>query len=308
MGISGITNTAPSAQLRRRRVLAATAQPPAQRSAAHHILLDPEAAQRDRVRVMGLPKGMTAAEAADRIVATVLRGRGPILLCVPGTLGAYYETTMLSTARAYLRHATGPVSVAAIPYHNGVLDNVSRFFNLGTKPDQNVLALVIQKLSVAAPHRQIHLTGESQGSWLIASTLRDNPSLAAAVTRVALFSKPGFVELPESVGAAHRGVHHLRRARATGGGKGEAVLAKTGNGILNIQHTDDVIAGLFNHLNRSILTSLVRAIDGWRTTGHLGYQPHRYEPDGEAAATWLLTGQRPSTRLEHSSYSHPYDS
>ncbi|MCW2926328.1 MAG: hypothetical protein JWM86_296, partial [Thermoleophilia bacterium] len=257
-----------------------------------HVLLDPDLASRTDAPKAGMPD-MPAEEIADRIVATLLQGSGPILLCVPGTLGAAYQTTMLSVARAVVRSIGGPVSVASIPYPNGIKDVVTRFFHIGTEPAHNVLAHVLRKLHAAAPQRPILLTGESQGAWLIADTLREDPTLAAAVTRIAMFAKPGFVTLPPSIGSARDGAALLA---ATPGGS---------DGILQFVHTDDIVPSLFRRLGPHVLAGYVRGFGELLAGGQFGYSPHHYDAHGMEAARWLLLGQRPAADPVHESGTHP---
>lgn len=240
--------------------------------------------------MVGMPAGMSPSEVADRIVAKLLEGSGPILLCVPGTLGQTYQSSMLAVARSFIRQAGTPVSVASIPYRNGILDVVTRFVGAGEGSDQNVLALVLRKLHAAAPHRPILLTGESQGAWLIADTLRDDPQLAAAVTRIALFAKPGFVDLPASIG-------HARNGAAMLPGTASGV-----HGILEYRHTDDIVPSLFSRLHPGVLTPYLESL---RTGRGLEYRPHHYDFHGEEAARWLLRAQQPDAPEVHRSTTHP---
>jgi hypothetical protein len=253
-------------------------------------VLDPDLATRPKEPKQGLPPGMPASEVADRIVATLLAGSGPILLVVPGTLGTLYQTSMLATARAVARQAKGPTSIAAIPYPNGVLDIVTRALKIGIGPDQNVLAHVIKKLRAAAPHRPILLAGESQGAWLIADTLAQDPSLAAAVTRVALMAKPGFVQLPSSIGTARLGASMLP---ATASGV---------NGIVEFRHTDDIVPSLFSRLGPHVFSGYVTSLLAGRG---FEYLPHHYDWHDEEAARWLLEGIRPDRDTVHASGTHP---
>jgi hypothetical protein len=262
---------------------AATARP--------HVVLDPDLASRpEGPKQRGVPAGMTATECADRIVAKLLEGTGPILLAVPGTLGGYYQTSMLATSRAFARLAKGSVSIAAIPYPNGVLECVTRALKIGISPDQNVLALVIKKLRDAAPHRPILLAGESQGAWLIADTLREDPSLAAAVTRVVLMAKPGFVHMPESIGTARLGASMLP-ANVSGV-----------DGILEFRHTDDIVPALFRRLGPHVLKGYVDSLLAGRG---FEYNPHHYDWHGEEAARYLLEGIAPLLPTIHESGVHP---
>jgi hypothetical protein len=256
-----------------------------------HVLLDPDVATRPKGPKVGMVPGMSADEMAGRIVAKLLEGTGPILLCVPGTLGSAYETSMLAIARAFVQQAPGSVSVASIPYPNGAIDCVTRFFHIGTQPDRNVLALVLKRLRVAAPGRPVLLTGESQGAWLIADTLREDPELAAGVSRIAIFAKPGFVKMPASIGSAHVGAAMLHAPETVG--------------VLEYRHTDDIVPSLFGRLGAEVLQGELEALAGWRKTGSYEYPPHHYDPHGADAARWLLEGIRPTAPTVHSSKVHP---
>lgn len=256
-----------------------------------HIVLDPDLAGRPKAaRQRGVPAGMTPVEAADRIVASILQGSGPILLIVPGTLAGAYDNSMLATARAFATRIDGPSSIASIPYPNGVFDVVTRALEIGIGPDQNVLAQVIRKLRAAAPHRPILLAGESQGAWLIADTLRQDPSLAAAVTRVVMMAKPGFVRMPESIGTARLGA---------------ALLPGTASGvrgILEFRHTDDIVPSLFGRLGPHVFAGYVKSL----TSGKgFAYEPHHYDWHDQEAARWLLEGTPPVSSEVHASGTHP---
>jgi hypothetical protein len=249
-----------------------------------HILLDPNLETRPAEAKTRLPNA-SANEIADQIVASITRGTGPILLCVPGTLGAAFESSMLSTARAFIRQAGGPVSIVSVPYPNSVLDVGKRFLQIGVDQSQNVLALILEKLKAVAPHRKVFLAGESQGSWLISETLRARPDLGTKVERVALFAKPGFVKLPYAIGNA-----------------------ATGARLIEWRHTDDVVQGLFNRFNKQIVSGFVSAIQGLRETGEYEYPPHHYEAHGPSAASWLLAAKRPPSVVHESTvhhYPHP---
>ena len=255
------------------------------------MVLDPDLAGRpERPKRRGLPSGMSASEAADRIVAVLLQGTGPILLTVPGTLGGLYQTSMLATARAVARMATGSVSIAAIPYPNGVFDIVTRYFRIGVAPEDNVLAHVLRKLRAAAPHRPVLLAGESQGAWLIADTLREDPALAAAVTRVVLFAKPGFVEMPDSIGTARMGAGMLPGT------------SRDIDGVVSFAHTDDIVPSLFRHLGPHVLRGYV---DSLMAGKGFAYTPHHYDWHDDEAARWLLDGVPPDRSTLHDSRSHP---
>jgi hypothetical protein len=255
-----------------------------------HVLLDPDLASRPEAAKAGMPDGMSPAEIADRIAAKLLQGDGPILLCVPGTLGAAFQSSMLATGRAFLRAANGAASVASIPYPNGILDVVTRFLRIGLEPEKNVLALVLRRLRDAAPHRPILLAGESQGSWLIADTLREDPSLAAAVTRIVVFAKPGFVGMPESIGTARLGASLIP-------GTASGI-----DGVLEFRHTDDIVPSLFSRLGPHVITPY---IDSLRNGRGLEYRPHHYDWHGDEAAAWLLHGTHPTEAEVHSSNAHP---
>lgn len=267
---------------------AATVPRPAKQS--KHVLLDPQLDAERSVGTRGLPAGMSEVEVADRIVAELLKGTGPILLCVPGTLGATWQSSMLATARALIRTATGSVSVASIPYPNGVGDIITRFLNVGAKADHNVLALVLKKLRAAAPHRPIMLAGESQGAWLIADTLRTDPSLAAAVTRVVVFAKPGFVEMPMSIG-------HARLGASMVPGTASGV-----EGVLEFRHTDDIVPSLFHRLRPHLATPWIESLLSGRG---LEYRPHHYDWHARDAAQFLLNGTTPAAPEAHESSVHP---
>jgi hypothetical protein len=255
-----------------------------------HTLLDDDLASRPKRPKQRVPKDMGPEEIADRIVATLLRGSGPILLSVPGTLSDAWQSSMLTISRAFVRQANGPVSVASIPYANGVVDVVRRFLGRVPEPSENVLAHVLRKLRAAAPHRPILLTGESQGAWFIADTLRADPQLAAAVTRVAVFATPGFVRLPEAVGSARLGASLLPGTAAGG------------SGVLDVRHTDDIVPSLFNRLHPRLLAPWVQSLTSGRG---MQYPPHHYDWHGEEAARFLLTGIRPEEPAVHESTTHP---
>ncbi len=255
-----------------------------------HVLLDPDLASRPEAAKAGVPDGMSPSEIADRIVAKLLQGSGPILLCLPGTLGAAYQSSMLSTGRAFLRAANGAASVASIPYPNGILDVVTRFFRIGLEAEKNVLALVIRRLRRSAPHRPILLAGESQGAWLIADTLREDPTLAAAVTRIVVFAKPGFVGMPASIGTARLGASLIP-------GTASGV-----DGVLEFRHTDDIVPSLFSRLGPHVLTPYLDSLLHGRG---LEYRPHHYDWHGDEAAAWLLHGTPPAAPEVHPSKAHP---
>lgn len=231
---------------------------------------------------------MSPREIADRILASLLAGQGPILLCVPGTLGAPWQSSMLATARAFVQQANGPVSIASLPYPNGIANVILRFLHIGTDQQRNVLALVLAGLREHAGGRPVLLAGESQGAWLIAETLRHDPTLAAAVTRVALFAKPGFVRMPDSVGTARSGAGML-----PGSSAGD-------RGVVEWRHVDDVVPSLFHRLGPAVAGGYLDAIAGWMSTGEYEYPPHHYDMHGAEAARWLLLGSRPAQPAHHS--------
>src|SRR5690606_32926230 len=72
-----------------------------------HVLLDPDPASRPKRPKRGLVRGMSPQEQADRIVAHLLQGSGPILLVEPGTMADYYDNTMGATAKAFIQRAKG---------------------------------------------------------------------------------------------------------------------------------------------------------------------------------------------------------
>jgi hypothetical protein len=252
-----------------------------------HKLLDPDLEHRPAGPHDRVPAGMSVAEAADRIVAKLLQGSGPILLCVPGTLGGAYETSMLALARAFVRTAGGPVSVSSIPYPNGAIDCVTRYLHIGTGEDQNLLAQVLKRLRQLAPQRPVVLAGESQGAWLIADTLNADPTLAAMVSRVVTFALPGFVHMPASIGSARQGAATLR-----GGATGD----------VEYRHTDDIVPSLFGRLHPGVFTPYLQSLLAGRG---LAYPPHHYDWHGEEAARWLALGERPTSSLVHASTDHP---
>jgi hypothetical protein len=261
-------------------------------TARPHVLLDPDPATRPRERKpIGLVPGMSPDEHADRIAAVLLRGSGPILLCVPGTIGGAFDSTMYAAARAFVKQANGPVSVSSIPYPNGIFDAATRFLGLSRKPADNVLALVLRRLIAANTGRPILLAGESQGSWLIADTLKAEPQLAAAVTRVAFVSKPAFVPMPAAVGSARQGASMLPGT----------VAGHTG--VVEWRHTDDIVPSLFHRLGPKVAGGYVESLSGWLATGRFRYAPHHYEPHGDDIAAWLLRAERPDVTV-HDSHDH----
>lgn len=259
-----------------------------------HILLDPDLATRPLDQDRGIPD-MPVAELADRICAELLKGTGPIVLCLPGTMGGGYQTAMLATARSMLKLAGDhSLSFASLPYPNGIADIAKRFLGIGVDRDHDVLRQVLERLRKYAGSRPIYLTGESLGAWYITDTLRNHPELAAVVTRVAVFARPDFVAdvPPPSIGGARRGAALLR---ATG-----SPTAVGATGIVEFRHTDDVVAGLFGKLGLDVVRSELSALGRWFSSGHYTYPPHHYEAHGAEAARWLYLGQRPATP-EHAS-------
>lgn len=255
-----------------------------------HVLLERDLELATATGTRGVPAGMSAVEAADRIVAELLKGSGPILLCVPGTLGVTWQSSMLATARAVASTASTSVSIASIPYPNGVQDIITRFLRIGVDPEENVLALVLRKLRAAAPHRPVLLAGESQGAWLIADTLHADPELASAVTRIVVFAKPGFVEMPASIGSARLGA---------------AMIPGTASGIdgvLEFRHTDDIVPSLFHRLRPALAMPW---IDSLLSGQGFAYPPHHYDWHASEAAQFLLRGTPPAAPEVHASSAHP---
>jgi hypothetical protein len=238
--------------------------------------IDPYAAPATAAGTRGA--SLTPREQADHILASLLAGSGPIVLGVAGTIGNAWEHAVLTTARSIMAQWHGAISFASIPYHNGVFDNVKRFFGAESDPDQNVLAMVIDGLRRNAPGRPILIVSESQGSWMVAKTLED-PVLAGAVTRAMLFSTPGFQRQPTGVGQAAAG----------------AATLPGPTGVATIEHVDDIVPSLFSRLGGAVLHGYVQAFSGWLHTHDFQYVPHHYEAHGDAAAAWLLRGERPSS-------------
>ncbi|MCW2973345.1 MAG: hypothetical protein JWN72_1618 [Thermoleophilia bacterium] len=252
-----------------------------------NILLDPDLMTRPLDQDRGIPD-MPVYEIADRICAELLKGTGPIVICMPGTAGGGYQTSMLATSREMIKLAGGhSLSFASLPYPNMPIDIAKRFLGMGRKDEDCVLFQVLTRLKKYAGDRPIYVTGESLGAWYIADVLRKHPDLAAVVTRVALFAKPDFVkEVPsEVIGSAHRGA---RMMRATG-----APNAVSATGIVEFRHTDDIVANLFDRLGIDVLKSEFSAIGRWISSGHYTYPPHHYEVHGADAARWLYLGERP---------------
>lgn len=261
---------------------------PAAPSAPVHALLDNTREPSEALRSAGMITGLSPREQADRIIASILAGgsEGPVLLCMPGTLGAAWQSSMLETAREAVRrwNGRGPLAVVSIPYNNGISDVVKRFVGIGTSETSSVLAMVIRGVHRMAPHRPILLAGESQGSWVIGHDLED-PELAAAVTRVALFSKPGFQKAPASVGGAAAG----------------ASLLPGAPGLVEWRHTDDIVPSLFSRIGAKVLGGYVTAFIRMSMNGDFEYIPHHYDAHGAEAAAYLLDGIMPTNLVHHSS-------
>lgn len=230
------------------------------------------------------PGGLSPSEQANRILASLLPGDGPVLLCLPGTTGAAFQSSMLTTARSFLAEMRGrPAAVVSIPYRNGIGNAVGRFFGVGTRRSQSVLALVIRGLQRHAPHRPILIVGESQGAWLAAQDLHD-PVLAGAVTRVVLFAKPGFQQLPVPIGEAVWG----------------ASMLPGPTGLLEVRHVDDIVPSLFWRLGMPVARSYVDSFRAWGQTGEYDYPPHHYGAHGAEAAAFLARGVRPARPVHDS--------
>lgn len=251
-----------------------------QELAAHHAphILEQVGTEPPKGSPRGIPHGMSPTEAADRIVAQLLQGTGPIVLLVSGTLGVEYQTSMLAIGRSVLKlsNTSNAPTVASIPYDNGIGDIVSRTMGKGENPSANVLSLVLHKLKKLAANRPVYIAGESQGSWMVSDTLRKEPELAAFVSRVAIFSKPGFVPLPMSVGSAAEG--------AVDGARG----------LVEWRQTDDIVPALFKGINASVVGSIKSALAGLVKTGKYEYPQHHYERFADDAARWLLYGVKPA--------------
>jgi len=254
-----------------------------------HILLDADLLTRPLDQDRGIPN-MPVYEIADRICAELLKGTGPIVLCVPGTSGGGYQTSMLATARAMIKLAgSHSLSFASLPYRNQPMDIAKRFLRRkGLERDNDILRQVLERLKQYAGSRPVYLVGESLGAWYINDVLRDNPELASIVTRVALFAKPDFVPPvpPDSIGSARRGAALLR---ATG-----SPTAVSATGIVSFRHKDDIVVNLFDKLGMDVVRSEITALGGLIRTGHYTYPPHHYEVHGVEAARWLYLGERPT--------------
>lgn len=255
-----------------------------------HTQFDPAASKgtgADSTKLAVVRGSLSSIEIADRIIAQLLAPgqSGPILLCMPGTASGPFQSTILAVVKAMRAQLSGPMSIASIPYPNGVLDVITRFLGIGSGVDQSILALVIRRLHKYAPNRPILIVSESQGSWVVAHDLRTDPTLAAAVTRVASFSRPDFAHLPDAVGQAHAGRN----------------LLPGSPGIQDWVHTDDIVPALFNRLGPQVLQGYAIGLAHRMHGGEFGYAPHHYEAHGAEAARWLLTGVRPANPVHPSS-------
>ncbi len=231
---------------------------------------------------------MSVKERADRIVSALSKGTGPILLCMPGTTGGAYQSSMYETARSIIRQHGGAISVASIPYDNGVKDVVKRFLGFTKGREKSVLAHVVLALKKLAPHRPIYVVGESQGAWAIAQDLHD-PEVAAAISRSVLFAKPGFQRIPEGISQAVVGANIL----GSGG---------TPPKVVEFRHTDDIVPSIFGRiLNPEVPLSWVKSAFNWVKTGSFEYKPHHYDAHGDEAAKFLLTGVVPGQLTHRSS-------
>lgn len=217
---------------------------------------------------------LSAREQADRILATILNSKGPIVLVVPGTNGRPYEHANYETVHSLLKHINGPAVVTNIPYDNSVIKAVQRFFHINVSNGSSIIGFVLEGINKYAPHRPVYVVGESQGSWVIADELR-NKRLAAMVKRVVFFSTPGFVKVPSAVGDAIKGADNAD------------------SGVLKINHTDDIVPGLLFNLNIKRVTSILGTVLNGLGGGDFDYTPHYYDQDGAAAGAFLATGRRP---------------
>ncbi|MBC7644276.1 MAG: hypothetical protein H7123_04060, partial [Thermoleophilia bacterium] len=259
-----------------------------------HVLMDTDHEPSKKILSAGSVPGLTPRQQADSIVKSILAGgtEGPVVLCMPGTLGAAWETSILETARAVVQrwHGRGPLAVVSIPYNNGIPDIVKRFLGLANGEDRSVLAMVIRDIHAKAPNRPILLAGESQGSWVIGHDLED-PELAAAVTRVFMFSKPGFQKSPPT------------QALGTAAGAVGSARLPGHPGLIEMRHTDDIVPSLFSKLGLDVLTGYVLAFRQMAVDSrhHFGYEPHHYDIHGAEAAAYLLDGIVPGHLVHHSS-------
>lgn len=260
------------------RASARHATTPAKRLSRPHALLDETRRPPETPSAGALGTGATASQIADRILATLLNASGPVLLCMPGTLGPAWQSSVYETAREVAREYAnrGAVSIVSIPYKNGVPDAIGRAIGIGTNSSGSVLALVIRGLHRYAPNRPILVVGESQGSWVAAHDLED-PELAAMVTRVALFAKPGVQGDPAPIGGATSG------ARLLGGSPG----------FIEFRHTDDIVPSLITRLSREVARGYQLAVRRWAATRDFEYTPHHYDMHGTEAAAYLLHGTAP---------------
>ncbi len=254
-------------------------------AAPTHILLQHGAIPDGMLPSTAAMQALSPEQQAEKIVRSLMAGSGPILLCMPGTLGPSYQHAIAATARSLIRMHGGPVSIASMPYPNTVLDNAKRFFARGRPDDNSVLSRVVRTLHKRAPHRPILIVGESQGAWAIAADLL-NPEVARGVTRAVMFAKPGFQRLPEAV------------AQAGGGAQG----LPGPSGLLLINHTDDIVPALFSGLSLDVAGGFMHALKGLFEHGSYGYRPHHYAEHGAEAARFLLTGRRPTVTTMPSSH------
>ncbi len=233
----------------------------------------------------GIVSGRTPREQADRILATILNATGPIVLCMPGTLGPAWQSSIYETARliAHERAGAGPITIVSIPYKNRVADAVKRAIRIGTDPSESTLALVLQGIEQYGNGRPVYLLGESQGSWVIAHDLQD-PKLARVVTRVVMYAKPGIQRSPAAVGA-----------QATGKG------ARSSNQILEIRHTDDIVPSLFSKIGMDVIHGYALAFRRLFATHDFEYTPHHYDAHAADGAAFLLHGIRPANTVHPSS-------
>jgi hypothetical protein len=254
--------------------------------AGAHVLLN-DRIPPGRSSARGHLHGRSAREQADRILATILNSSGPVVLCMPGTRGPAWQSSMYETAReiARRRRGIGPAVIVSVPYRNSAMDAIKRALRMDADPDGSVLELVLRGIRRHAGQRQVYLVGESQGAWVIARDLQD-PQLARVVTRAVLFSKPGIQPSPTAVGAAAR-----PGARS----------ARSGNGILEFRHRDDIVPALITGLNLDVLRGYLLAARRLIGTGTFEYTPHHYDHHAREAADVLLTGKRPADPIHHSS-------
>ena len=233
---------------------------------------------------IGATTSHTPREQADRILATILNAEGPIVLCMPGTLGPAWQSSIYETARlmAHENEGKGPMTFVSIPYNNSVFDVVKRALRIGTNPQRSTLALVLEGIRKYGKRRPVYLIGESQGSWVIAHDLQ-NPRLARVVTRAVLFAKPGFQKAPDAVGPTSTGSR-----------------ARTATGILEIRHTDDIVPSLFRNLGSDVINGYVLALRRFAATRDFEYTPHHYDAHAADGARFLLHGIMPVSTVHPS--------